>query len=345
MTKALRKTNELWQNILNETSADDRRTKMLKMSRLLMQYAILTDDELTALSQTDTLTDLFLAYQDIGTLIPDFIQRALPHIEPVYASGEFNDQLQALNKQFTDIKTQYQHLKEQHAQLLSSKDALKGQKEQYDRLTQELDHLTAFQSKLSEKSIDDLKQDIQALKESTESMRPIYEQLMAEKEALTALHQSMSDLITQCDHADFSESEQTLLMIDLARDLSEKLDRQWDQCDIQLAQDLRKLKKRNAMYTEILEKLESALTKLQHTITCETQNRTIYENHFSSNKKLVTAMKQRTTKPIPQEIQDAVSLSTQIHDLLQRFDTSLKQIIEDNENMSQQIRRLNNSSS
>ncbi|KPA18959.1 hypothetical protein MHK_000820 [Candidatus Magnetomorum sp. HK-1] len=345
MTKALRKTNELWQRILQETSADDRRTKMLEMSRLLMQYAILTDDELTAISQTDTLTDLFLAYQDIGTLIPEFIQRALPHIDPVYATGEFKDQLQALNKQFTEISTQYQHLKEQHAQLLSSKDALTDQKDQYDHLTQEIDHLTAFQSKLSEKSIEDLKQDIQTLKESTESMRPIYEQLMAEKEDLTALHQSMSDLITQCDHADFSESEQILLMIDLAKDLSEKLDQQWDQCDIQLAQELRKLKKRNAMYTEILEKMESALTQLQDTIACETQNRTIYENHFLSNKKLITAIEQRTTTPIPQEIQKTVTLSTQIQELLKRFDATLKQMIEDNEKISQQIRRLNNSSS
>ena len=343
MLDTFRKTNELWQDIQEEQAEDIRRLKMLEMSRLLIESARLPDEDLAAISQTGELTDLFIAYQQIGDTIPDFLQRALPHMEPAFTSGAFHDQLQALNQQLVGIKNQYQDVKKQHAQVLETRKELTSHKTQYDNLCKEIETLTAFQTKVSEKSIETLKQEIHTLKESTEQIQPIYEKHLAEKEELSALNQSMLALISQYDSTDVSDASHITSLMEMAKDLSEKLDRQWDQYDIQLAQELRKLKKRNTMYTDILEKMSTTLKDLENTIAHETHNREIYEKRFLANKGLVSDMEQRSKKPIPQEIKDAAALSQKINELLKQFDTTLKQLIADNENISQQIRRLNNS--
>jgi len=339
MSLGFQQTNELWQDIQTETSQDKKRQKMIEMASLLIHYAQLTDSDLNAISQSDELTALFLAYQKIGGLTAQFIHQTLPHLDPELT--DFKDQLLNLSQELQDYNQTYHALHEQHSQLLSMKTHLQNAKTKLTELENELKALKHLESEVQPNKMAELEQTIKTLKQSTDAIRPDYERLITEKDRMNTLLESMKQMQNRGLNKD--NPEQIAQLISQAQNLSEKLDAQWDECDIYLAQELRKLTKHLAMYRDGLQKLETCLIELNQTVACETANQTLYDLHFQANTQLVQSINQEQIQDtsIPQQIQKAKKISDQIQVLLKQFDQLLREMIVNNETKHEEIRRLN----
>jgi chromosome segregation ATPase len=342
MSSGFRQTNELWKDIQDETSPDIKRLKMIEMAKLLLKYASLTDDQLADLSGSETLTDFFLEYHEIGKSTADFFKHAIAHLEPELAGGEFQTELEAIEKELSDITEKYKNFKNEYAQLLTQKEQLLESSEKLHRLEAEIDELKQLEANLKPEYMASLSQEIADLKQQVEKDRPEYEKLLSEKNTLDDLHQHMKTMTQSASesHASIDHAE----LISHARQLSDILDQEWDHIDERLSQELRKLKQRNKIYNEVLVKIDDTLAILNQTTECEKENRIIYESHFNENEQLVKGFSSshiQAEKPVQQRIDNLNLLSGQIKESLEKFDQEITEAINENEAIIGKIRRLN----
>jgi len=342
MSSGFRQTNELWKDIQDETSPDIKRLKMIEMAKLLLKYASLTDDQLTDLSGSETLTDFFLEYHEIGKSTANFFKHAIAHLEPELAGGEFQTELEVIEKELSDITEKYKNFKNEYAQLLTQKKQLLESSEKLHSLETEIDELKQLEANLKPEYMASLSQEIADLKQQVEKDRPEYEKLLSEKNTLDDLHQHMKTMTQSASesHASTDHAE----LISHAKQLSDILDQEWDHIDERLSQELRKLKQRNKIYNEVLVKMDDTLAILNQTTECEKENRIIYESHFNKNEQLVKGFGSshiQAEKPVQQCIDKLNLLSGQIKDSLEKFDQEITEAINENEAIIGKIRRLN----
>jgi len=171
-----------------------------------------------------------------------------------------------------------------------------------------------------------LAEEIAFLKEKTAGQEPEKQRLEAEKVRLEELSQVMEAMT-----ASLSEDEASVIerLRELSGSLSVLLDEDWDECDMRLSRDLRKLKQENRMYQEVIGKLDECVKTLRETAEAEKANREVYESHFSANAEIC-----KTTAHVS-------ALSGQIAENLREFDLELKKIIQAGEDAVSRIRRLN----
>ena len=346
MSSGFRQTNELWKDIQDEPSPDIKRLKMIEMAKLLLKYAALTDDQLSDLSGSETLTDFFLEYQEIGNATADFFKLAISHLEPELAGGEFQAELEAIEKELSDITEKYKNFKNEYAQLLSQKEQLMASSEKLHSLETEINTLKQLEANLKPEYMTSLSQEITQLKQQVEKDRPEYEQLLSEKNTLDDLLQQMKTMIQSTSESNAAIDDHAEL-ISHARQLSDILDQEWDHIDERLSQELRKLKQRNKLYNEVLVKMDDTLAILNQTTECEKENRNIYESNFNENEQQVKGFGSshiQAEKPVQQRIDNLIILSGQIKESLEKFDQEITEAINENEAIIGKIRRLNQTS-
>ena len=346
MSTGFRQTNELWQDIQDEKTPDIKRLKMIEMAKLLLKYASLTDDDLTSLTRSETLTDFFLEYQEIGKATASFFKNTLPHLEPELIESDFQTEIEANEKELSDITKKYKNFKDDYSQLLSQKEQLMESSEKLQALETEINELKQIEENLKPEQMSSLSQEIAQLKQQIEKERPEYEKLLSEKNQMDDLLLNIKDMIQSSKESDAKTNDHSE-MLSYSKQLSKLLDQEWDHIDERLSQELRKLKQRNKIYQEVLVKMDDTLSILNETTECEKENQIIYERHFNENNKLVKSFNKshiQAEKSIQQRIDSINLLSGQIKESLIKFDQEITEAISENEEIIGNIRRLNQTS-
>ena len=351
MTSGFRQTNELWQDIQQEKSKNQKRLKMLEMAKLLIEYADLDDSLLNELSKSDELTDFFLEYQNIGNFSANFFKRALPHLEEELVNGDFQTQIEELEKELSNIDQKYKDCFQDYSKYKSKKAQLNADSKKLKDMENELNELKELEAALKPENMKDLADNINQLKQKTEEIKPEYERLSKEQENLENILMHMQEMINSCNQPEDMSNPTIQKLIDFSTKLSDLLDQDWDQYDEHLSQVIRKLKNKNKNYLDVLNEMDTSLEKLKQTAHCEEHNQTVYNEHFNANNELIkdfdktqNGVEKELKINVEQHIKSIESLSGQIKKDLKQFDNEIMMAIVGHEEVVKKIRRLNKTS-
>ncbi|MCP4111087.1 MAG: hypothetical protein GY749_37105 [Desulfobacteraceae bacterium] len=319
MIPGLQQADDLWNAVKQETDQENRQIKMLEFARVLLKFAAMEDSAIKEISRTDQLTDCFIEYLEAADLVSAFFNRALPHLEPELAAGEFERQIREAGDQLAQILEQSKNLHRANADLLEQKNCLMAESQKLNDLKSELDNLRRLEEQIKPENMNALEQELDLLKQKTGEKQPEKERL---DKAIQAAEQMLESLKENRDTA----AER---LLGLSEELAQSLDYKWEECDIQLSAELGKLKQKNIMYREITGKLDECVKNLQELAAVEENNRELYQRHFSANAEISGSMGHVS------------QLSEDISQKLNEFDLELKQVIQAGEDAVRQIRRLN----
>ncbi len=341
MSTGFQQTEDLLNAIQRETDPIHKRLKIVELTKLLLEFAAMNDSDITNISWTDQLTDFFIEYLDTANHAVAFFQNALPHIDPELKAGEFENQIRETNERLTEIIKQSEKMQNANTDLLEQKNRIKAESEKLSTLKSELDNLRHLDEQLKSENMTVLAEQIELLKKNIQEKKPEKERLETEKTELNQASQNLEQMITALSDNNKAVADH---LLELSKKLGVLLENEWDECDMRLSSELRKLTQRNNMYQEVLTKLDSSMKDLQQFTEAEKANRELYEKHFASNATSSRAIEQGQQNfgtSLPVSMEHISSISKRIAESLHEYDQELRKIMQAYEEIISRTRRLN----
>jgi chromosome segregation ATPase len=341
----IQQADDLWQVIKDESDKVRKSNLTLELTRLLLEYMDLSDQDVQGLEETDDLTDLFIEYRKIANLCNAFFDQSLAHLDPEIQGTNFEKKIAQAQTRIKEVVDKTQKLKETHEELLTREDDLKNKQQELQDLDSKLEELKSLEEEIKPERLDVLKKEVSALQEQVKIQRPEVESLKAQKQELNTRLQQISALKEKIS---LENQEVRQSFLELCQNLSESIDEKWQGVDEQLNTNLSKLKQRMRCFQDIVSRLENSLKELEEVTEVEENNLELYIKHIEANGWAAEAIKadkvnmaQASQNEFSGKIKEISKLSREIQKNLTTYDQRLKEAITAREEFRQKIRRLN----